>query len=75
MILNSLNPLQIKLLRDTDGDIILRHADRPRLEPGITMKLDRLNHSYRHYTDRPIESRKAGSELEWVIPSLPRIEQ
>lgn len=75
MILNSLNPLIIKLSQDKDGDIFLRYPDRPRLRPGPTINIEKLNQSYLHYTNREIESRQNGTEIEWIIPRLPEIIQ
>ncbi len=73
MILNSLSPLSLKLSLDKDGDIILSHPDRPRLVPGQTINMGKLNHSYMHFTNRGIDRRETKSGIEWVIPRLPKI--
>ena len=75
MILNSLSPLSLKISLNKDGDIILRHPDRPRLVPRQTMNLEKLKQSYLHFTDRGIDRMETDSGIEWIIPRLPQIIQ
>lgn len=73
MILNSMDPLDVKLFPDEAGNVCLRHANRARLVPGQAVKMDKLDQSYRHYTGRGISSSERGNWVEWKIPRLPEI--
>ena len=73
MILSPLNPLQVKIGQQKSGDILLSHSNRPRLEPGARIRLDKLNKSYKYYTNRKIIREEKDSEVHWIIPHLPEI--
>jgi hypothetical protein len=72
-ILSTLDPLLIVLSRDDEGNIWLRHPNRPRLVPGRGISTDKLNRSYIHYTGKGIYRHEKGTWMEWMIPCLPEI--
>lgn len=72
-ILTALNPLSLELTLDEERNLCIRHANRPKLVPGHTVKMDKLNRTYMHFTGRGITKREDGPWLEWNIPGLPDI--
>lgn len=73
MILNPMNPLKIYLNQDDKGVTMISHENQPRLTPGETVRMDKLNQSYEHYSGNRITRENEGSMLVWKIPGLPEI--
>ncbi len=66
-------PLHLKLLTDGEGNLRLRHENRPKLIRNTSLSMEKLNRSYRHYTGKEISRREEGDWMEWFIPGLPEI--
>ncbi len=73
MILSCLDPMEVRLVMNHEGDLVVRHAHKPRIFGGTLVRMERLNRSYEHYTGRKLERRENGSWLEWIVPRIPEI--
>jgi hypothetical protein len=75
MILSSVQPMELSIRRQKKGDLLICHPKRPRLVPGTTISIERLNRSYLYFTGRALEKSDSGKEICWRIPVIPEIEQ
>ena len=73
MILNSLDPLKIQLFEEEDGGLSICIANRPRLIPGKTISIEKLEQSYEYYTGKNLERKETDNQVCWSIPPLPEI--
>jgi LytS/YehU family sensor histidine kinase len=75
MILSSLEPMKLSLRHDGDGNLLICHPNRPRLVPGHTVSLEKLNRSYAYYTGRQLEKTESAGEICWIVPALPEVQK
>ncbi len=77
MIVSPMRPVHIRVGLDTEQNVVVTHAVRPRIldNPAGIDGIEKLNRSFRHLTGSQIESREDGQEMKWRIPRIPEIKE
>ena len=77
MIASPMRPIHIRIGLDGDKNVLVSHGMQPKIQdfPGHIPSLERLNRSYRHYTDSEILAREGDKEMQWWIPRIPELDE